>query len=390
MEAKSPTTTQDAPDRMHDPPTANSGKTVPAVQAMKGIEHVSPDRWTSAASTPKIRITKLSHMRYRQPASNMDNLVTFLLDFGMEIVKRTENAIWFGGYGIDQYIYYCEIGQEKEFLGGTWEVKTFEDLERAAKLGNSNIVELKDAPGGGRYSLIRNEDNQINFANKSSGQGKLVTIHDPEGFPVNFIHGATPRARPIKQPTEALQVNDEFSKPRKGAFQRFQPGPAAIHKLGHFGLTIHDFELQFRWYTTNFNLVPSDMLYVPDTDGNKVDVAAFLHVDKGKAYSDHHSFFFSVAKDKHVHHSSYEVHDYDSQNMGHYWLKEKGYNPVWGLGRHKLGSQIFDYWWDPNGFMVEHYIDGDLVNEDTPTGRQLAGDESLAVWSEPVPSTFLD
>lgn len=55
-----------------------------------------------------------------------------------------------------------------------------------------------------------------------------------------------------------------------------------------------------------------------------------------------------------------------------------------------MGSQIFDYWWDPTGFMVEHYVDGDLVNEKTPTGRGLAGDESLAVWGPGVPGWFLD
>ncbi|KAK6357782.1 hypothetical protein TWF718_002088 [Orbilia javanica] len=347
----------------------NSGCTVQASIAMKDVEKVSPTRWnSSSAAIQKIKITKLSHMRYCHPSSGMEALVSFMLDFGMEVVKRTDNAIWFGGYGIDQYVYYAEIGNEKMFLGGSWEVESWEDLKRASSLGGSPIVELTDAPGG----------------------GYMTSIQDPEGFPVNFIYDVTPRLHPTKQQAEPLQVNDEFLKPRKGAFQRFQPGPAAVHKLGHFGLTIHDFELQFDWYTRHFNLVPSDILYAQDDSGVKSDVAAFLHIDRGKDYVDHHSFFFSVAKTQHVHHSSFEVHDYDSQNMGHYWLKQKGYRRVWGLGRHKLGSQIFDYWWDPNGFMVEHYIDGDLVNEDTPVGRQPAGDESLAVWSEPVPATFLD
>ncbi|KAF3924533.1 hypothetical protein ABW21_db0204829 [Orbilia brochopaga] len=352
----------------HNQLSANSGRTIAASAAMRDVEQVSPSRWAPAQpDVEKIRIVKLSHMRYRHPASRIGEITTFLFDFGMQIVKETKEAIWFGGYGIDQYVYYLEIGSEKSFLGGVWEVESWADLERAAKLGDGEIVQLLDAPGGGH----------------------LVTIRDPEGFPVNFVYGATPRPQPIRQPAESLQVNDEFSKPRKGAFQRFERGPAAVHKLGHYGLAISDFELEFRWYTTHFNLVPSDILFARDESGSKTDVAAFLHVDRGQTYTDHHSFFFTVAPSKHVHHSSYEVHDYDTQNMGHFWLKHKGYELVWGLGRHRLGSQIFDYWWDPNGFMVEHYIDGDLVNEDTPTGRHLAGDESLAVWSEPVPSTFM-
>ncbi|KAF3939220.1 hypothetical protein ABW19_dt0209039 [Dactylella cylindrospora] len=354
-----------------DHPAPNSGGTVPASVALRETEIVQPSRWEPLTPVEKVRIVRLSHMRYRHPAEKIEEQIQFLKDFGMELVKQTDDKIWFGGYGIDQYVYYTEIGnegEEKKFLGGTWEVESRDDLERAAKLGNTEIFELTDAPGG----------------------GSMVTVIDPEGYPVNFIHGATPRPEPTKKPAEPLQVNDEFSKPRRGAFQRFQPGPAAIHKLGHYGCTVHNFERQFRWYTTHFNLVPSDLIYILDEQGNKIDITSFIHIDRGQAYTDHHSFFISLAKNQHVHHSSYEVHDYDNQNMGHHWLKQKGYKPVWGVGRHRLGSQIFDYWWDPNGFMVEHYIDGDLVNEDTPTARHPAGEDSLAVWSDPVPGTFLD
>lgn len=40
--------------------------------------------------------------------------------------------------------------------------------------------------------------------------------------------------------------------------------------------------------------------------------------------------------------------------------------------------------------MVEHYADGDLVDDQTPIGHLPAGNESLAVWGPNVPATFLD
>ena len=98
----------------------------------------------------------------------------------------------------------------------------------------------------------------------------------------------------------------------------------------------------------------------------------------------------AATQGKHVHHCSFEVHDFDTQILGHKWLAEKQYKPVWGVGRHILGSQIFDYWWDTTGFMVEHYADGDLVNEDTPVGYGPAAHEGLAVWGPEVPQDFLD
>jgi hypothetical protein len=60
------------------------------------------------------------------------------------------------------------------------------------------------------------------------------------------------------------------------------------------------------------------------------------------------------------------------------------------VGRHILGSQIFDYWYDVHGFMIEHYADGDLVNDKNPIGRGPAEDEMLYVWGPDVPETFLD
>jgi hypothetical protein len=61
----------------------------------------------------------------------------------------------------------------------------------------------------------------------------------------------------------------------------------------------------------------------------------------------------SANKLSHVHHCSFEVHDFDTQLLGHKWLAAKGYKSVWGVGRHILGSQIFDYWWDTSNYMVE-------------------------------------
>ena len=95
----------------------------------------------------------------------------------------------------------------------------------------------------------------------------------------------------------------------------------------------------------------------------------FMHVDLGKEYSDHHSFF--VAKQMGpqpigAHHSAFEVESIDVNMVGHEYLTMKGYNSFWGVGRHVEGSQVFDYWFDLDGFLVEHYADGDLVNGDLP------------------------
>lgn len=47
----------------------------------------------------------------------------------MQVAKRTDDHIWYRGYGPDPYVYYARKG-EKKFLGGTFEVETMEDLQK--------------------------------------------------------------------------------------------------------------------------------------------------------------------------------------------------------------------------------------------------------------------
>ena len=46
---------------------------------------------------------------------------------------------------------------------------------------------------------------------------------------------------------------------------------------------------------------------------------------------------------------------------------------------------IFDYWTDPAGFHVEHYVDGNLVNEDNPTRKYPFGRDTLLQWGPTFP-----
>jgi len=304
----------------------NVGKSVP------DVEDVSPEsiplaQWQKSSNidtSKQIKIVRIAHMRYQHP--DMKTITKFLKDFGMHVVKTSDDGqrMWFGGYGPDQYVYFAQAGSEKKFLGGTFQVESMADLEKAAKIaGAGEIEEMKEAPGGGH----------------------IITLHDPEGFPINFIYGQEP---PPKRdlPTKVI-VNDETDKPRVRQFNRFTPGPAAVHKLGHYGLCVQDFDKQLEWYTGNFNLAPTDFLNVPLPDADskgtngkqKKDVAVFAHIDRGDDPVDHHTFFMSSNPTSHVHHCSFEVHDYDTQHLGHQWLDAQGYTSVWGVGRHILGSQ---------------------------------------------------
>jgi hypothetical protein len=155
-----------------------------------------------------------------------------------------------------------------------------------------------------------------------------------------------------------------------------------IHKLGHFGYMTDNYDATRKWFTDTFNLIAVDILYHPQQPD--VHVASFYRIDLGKEYVDHHCLLLAAdGNGTHVHHSSFEVEDFDTQLLGHHWLAEKGYELLWGVGRHFHGSQIFDCWWDSSGYAVEHYANGDMVNCDTDTTHAKTG--NAAVWGPGAP-----
>jgi hypothetical protein len=65
-------------------------------------------------------------------------------------------------------------------------------------------------------------------------------------------------------------------------------------------------------------------------------------------------------------------------------------SPCLGVGRHLLGSQIFDYWRDPWGQKHEHYADGDLFDAAQPAGYHLMDRSGLYQWGPDLPDDFID
>lgn len=298
----------------------NNGRTIPDVEAI-GPDSEPLHSWqqrNNIDTAKQVKLVKLAHMRYQHP--DLQTITKFLTDFGMHVVKQLDDQVWYRGYGSDQYVYYARKG-EKKFLGGTFEVESMAELQKAAKIpGAGQIIEMTEAPGAGH----------------------ILTLHDPEGFPINLIYGQTPAPKG-DLPEKVIYNYEGDDKPRVRKFNRFTPGPAAVHKLGHYGLCVQDFPTLLEWYTRNFNFAPTDFLHVPTGDGKTKDVAVFAHIDRGEDPVDHHTFFMSTNPTSHVHHSSFEVHDYDTQHLGHQWLGKQGYTSVWGIGRHILGSQVSSF-----------------------------------------------
>ena len=155
-------------------------------------------------------------------------------------------------------------------------------------------------------------------------------------------------------------------------------------RLGHIVLEVADYQATCAWYTQHLGLIPSDVQVLPDGS----PVVAFMRLDLGETPADHHTLALAQGFMPLYSHSAYEVVDADAVGMGQRVLREKGWAHAWGIGRHILGSQIFDYWEDPWGDKHEHYCDGDLFTADQPMGVHPVSREAMSQWGEPMPRSF--
>ncbi|KAL4861561.1 hypothetical protein BDV12DRAFT_203881 [Aspergillus spectabilis] len=320
----------------------------------------------------KINVVRLGFVHYQHP--DLEKIDRFLVDFGLIKVSQGKRS-YYRGYGVDPYIYVAEQSPNgtRAFVSAAWVVESAQDLEVAAALPNASAVENNEGPGG----------------------GQIVSLKDPNNFIVSFIYGQKLRE---KEPQASFArhsrenaPNLALKKQRRGDFRRFNKGPSLVHKLGHYGFIVpkNKYRPTYDFYMSLINLKPSDAVYDPATGEDKT---CFIHIDRGEEFSDHHSLFIGWQEDEttpFVHHSSFEVNDFDTQSLGHDWLQSRGWTNCWGIGRHVLGSQIFDYWFDASGNIIEHYSDGDLVNNANPFCREAEAPDTLYVWGPNIPLGYV-
>lgn len=246
--------------------------------------------------------------------------------------------------------------------------------------------------GAARYagmSLFVDNVNDLARLSRATGEpvrdndalrgGQRVLLRDPDGIVVEAIHGWTALA-PLPLPARTV-ANHADVQPRINRAVRFA-GTPTVAGLGHTVLGVRRFEDTARWYQQHFGLIVSDFQLLRDDD---IPVVAFLRCDRGDAPADHHTIALSSAVDLGHLHTAFEMDDFDDVARAHELLKQRQRRHSWGIGRHILGSQLFDYWRDGAGDLFEHYADGDRFDASVPTGYHAFGGDSLHQWG-PAPS----
>lgn len=292
----------------------------------------------------------IAYVRFSAP--DVEEALRFLGDFGMSVSAQENGQTYLRVHGEAHHTYVLSEGPPK-FLGFGLKVEARSDLEQISQNSNGNEIEKIDEPGG----------------------GERVVLSDPDGYRVEIVHGIeTVRALPMRDP---VMLNSTTERRRFSTTVRTPLGPTEMKRVGHVGLIVTSIEKTTEWYGDLLSMIPTDSVLVGEP---KHKVVSFVRCGYPGVYSDHHALALFRGERPGFGHVAFETQDFDSVFGGHEYLQERGYNLAWGPGRHELGSQLFDYWLDPWGRMVEHFADSDLFLPEDPSWEHDPADSRSALW----------
>ncbi|WP_244186668.1 VOC family protein [Paraburkholderia steynii] len=288
----------------------------------------------------------------------------FLSDFGLVLATKTDRALYMRARGGSHHVHITEAGDLNRPIGFGLFADSEEGLRAFAEFVGEP-VEDNPEPGG----------------------GKRVRTRDPSGFVIDLLYGQQ-RVEPLPH-RQGIAMNFDSSRSRRGKAVRLKPSPSEVLRLGHVAILVPDFRASYAFYRDALGMKPSD-LYYAGSETN--EIAAFMRCGLGGEWTDHHTVALvsSSNGEARFDHSAFEVVDLDDVMQGGQYLRSRGYMHSWGVGRHVQGSQIFDYWRDPFGNKIEHWTDGDLVNDETPVGRAPISNDELQQWAPPLTPEFFE
>lgn len=294
--------------------------------------------------------------------TDLDATENFLVDFGLKTTLRTDDTLYMRTSNGLPYQYVAKLADKSDFVAFGFEAAFYADLEELVAEGHATEIETLESPGG----------------------GNRVVLTAPDGYRFEVVYGIE------RQPTEVVREpiphNFGVAKCRYNESQRPPKGRIDTLRLGHCAFTGSNPMMTLEWLNKTMGIKVAD--YLVSTEDENFILGVFMCCDQGEEYVDHHTLFCSLSDDIHIHHCSFEVQDMDAVMSGHDYLINKGYELEVGVGRHMAGSQIFDYWIDPFGMRIEHYADGDVVNQDYVNKKISGTPEGVTQWGPVPPPEF--
>jgi catechol 2,3-dioxygenase-like lactoylglutathione lyase family enzyme len=310
---------------------------------------------------PVIKVRDIAWLEFQKP--DLVRAEAFARSFGFQISLSTPDELHLRGTDPGAACVIVRRGSATRFTGIAFAADDEVDVLRFAEATGAQVRPLPEATGG-----------------------LAAETTDPSGIPVRVVAGM--RDLPALPPQQPLVVNTAHDLARVNATQRPLRVPARVQRLGHVVLQSTRYLQALNWYLDNLGMIVSDFLFFPG-QRDRGPTMSFIRCDRGATPADHHTLAMALGPANRYVHSAYQVADLDALAAGGEYLADRGYVRSWGIGRHIQGSQLFDYWRDPDGFLVEHFADGDMFDDTLEPGWAPFTATGLAQWGPPVSKDFL-
>lgn len=227
----------------------------------------------------------------------------------LEVAGRGENVLYLRGSGSDAYLFALHQG------GGAAQIRHV--TLRARSREALDAVRANVLRAGGKMLAEPQE-----LAGDPAG-GTGLTVQDPHGRTLQVVWGDARRA-------EAPPVKDR---------------PI---RLTHAVLNSHavDETRQFLQDALGFRVA------------DRTGIMAFMNCN-----SDHHTIAIGITDNDALNHIAFLMPDFESVMRGGGRMKDAGFPIHWGPGRHGPGNNLFNYFIDPFGVVIEYTAEVQQVDD---------------------------
>ncbi|OBK48926.1 VOC family protein [Mycobacterium sp. 1081908.1] len=336
-------------------------KMTPAHRGLHSEQGALPGEHPGRCRNPVIKVADIAWLEFEKP--DLTRAEAFSRAFGFQTARHDPGELQLRGTRAGAPCVILRRGPRTRFAG-----VAFRACDEA------DVLRLADKSGAPARRLPENVG------------GLAVDLMDPSGMPVRVVAGMHELPELSDQRPHAFNFGCDVR--RTNAAQRPPRVPARVQRLGHLVVQSTKYLEALDWYLENLGLIVSDFMFFPG-QRFRGPTMSFIRCDRGSIPADHHTLAMALGPANRYLHSAYQVSDLDALAAGGEYLSDRGYFRSWGIGRHIQGSQIFDYWRDPDGFLVEHFADGDLFDNTLEPGWAPFTASGLAQWGPPPTRDFL-
>lgn len=225
----------------------------------------------------------------------------------LQVCHRTDDAIHLRGCGEDPCLLTLHPGQAVPRIRHV--------TLRAASRAALDVIAQRVGEAGGTLIVPPQP------AHDPAGGVRLL-LSDPHGRLFEVVHGD---ATSVATPTADMPV-----------------------RITHVVLNSHAVDETQRFMTEVFDFRLAD----------RTAAIAFMNCN-----SDHHSIAIGVSDNDALNHIAFLMSDSDAVMRGGGRMKDAGFPPQWGPGRHGPGNNVFNYFIDPFGVVIEYTAEVEQIDD---------------------------